>query len=97
MRHGMFYNIRLSIDGREASAVLAGDNTRDGGAEAYHASKVFRDLFIGNDQYDTLTFTVIDREDPKRILWCFKLQLHDDYENYILDLVGGEFLAGLSA
>ena len=39
---------------------------------------------------------VVDRNDPHHTLWCFKLQLHDDLENLILDIVGGEFLSGLS-
>lgn len=95
MKHDMLYDIGLSIKGREISAILAGDNTKDGGAEAYRASKLFRDLFIGNDQYDTLTFTVTDRADRRRTLWCFKLDLHGKVENYILDLVGGDFLSGL--
>lgn len=96
MKESMFKNIKLSIDGRDICAVLTADNTRAGGKEAYQASKVIEQLFLHNERYDTLTYVVVDRKDPQHTLWCFKLQLHDDLENLILDMTGGEFLSGLS-
>ena len=97
MKHDILNDIRLSIEGRDVTAILTGDNTKECGKEAYRAVKVIEKLFIRNNDYDTLTYTVLDRKDPKHILWCVKLELHGDLENYVLDMVGGEFLSGLSA
>lgn len=97
MRKSILSNIKLSIEGRDIYTVLTADNTRAGGKEAYQASKVIEQLFLHNERYDTLTYVVVDRKDPQHTLWCFKLRLHDDLENLILDMSGGEFLAGLSA
>ena len=96
MRKSILSNIKLSIEGRDICTVLVADNSKAGGKEAYQASKVIEQLFIHNEKYDTLTFVVVDRKDPHHTLWCFKLQLHDDLENMILDMTGGEFLSGLS-
>ena len=92
MKESILEKINLSIVGRDVSMVLAGDNTREGGKEASRAAKVIGQMF---SNYDTLTFRAVDRKDPRQILWCFK-QVHDDPEKYVLDMAGGEFLAGLS-
>lgn len=97
MKESILKNIVLSIEGKDVSMVLAGDNTKEGGKEAYRAVKVIEKLFIKNNDYDTLTCTVLNRKDSHHILWCVKLELHGDLENYVLDMVGGEFLSGLSA
>ena len=96
MRKSILSNIKLSIEGRDICAVLVADNNKAGGKEAYQASKVIEQLFIHNEKYDTLTYVVVDRKDSHHTLWCFKLQLHDDFENLILDMTGVEFLSGLS-
>ncbi len=95
MKKSMLKDIALSIEGRDAQVVLSGDNTRSGGKEADQAAEVIENLFSSADQYDTLTFKVVDRSDPRHTLWCFKLHLHEN-EKYVLDLVGGEFQDGLS-
>ena len=96
MKKSMLENIKLSIEGRDIRTVLTADNTSDGGKEAYQASKIIEQLFVNNEKYDTLTFVVVDRKDPHHTLWCVKLELNGALENYVLDMVGGEFLAGLS-
>lgn len=88
-------DFKMSICGREVSATLIGDNTKEGGKEAYRASEVIKKLFVDNKDYDILTFTVFDRKDPTHCLWSYKLMLHGDIENFVIDMVGGEFLAGI--
>lgn len=97
MKESILKNIRLSIEGRDVKTTLTGDNTKEGGKEAYRAAKIIGQMFINNDHYDSLSFIVMDRADPRHTLWHFKLQLHDGLENYVFDMEGGEFLTGLSA
>ena len=64
MKESILKNIRLSIEGRDVKTTLTGDNTKEGGKEAYRAAKIIGQMFINNDHYDSLSFIVMDRADP---------------------------------